>query len=143
MQQEAEIVAKFRTALEDYLRAANDWDEGYNNVYRLSVPGRVSPDLQPKYERLEACKRILKAAMPAAQVLCHRYRIRENWDALLRIEVQTQSPQGGAPSIIGRSERSMAMSAMSELELAVLSGESSPAPLRRSRGLLQMIRDLF
>lgn len=143
MQQEAEIIAKFRAALEEYLRAANEWDEGYNNFYRLSVPGRVSPDLQPQFQRLEQCKKVLKAAMPAAQVLCHRYRIRENWDALLRIEVQTQSPQGGAASIISRSERSMAMSAMTELELAALSGESSPAPVRRNRGLLQIIRDLF
>lgn len=144
MPQAAEIAAEFRSRLEAYFRAVDEWEQAYGSVYRLSMPQRISADLQDQYQHLEQCRNALKESMPQAKILCHRYGIRENWAGLLRVQLEAATPQNGGGSVIGRSERSAAMAALTELDLSILSGESSPAPRpRRNRSLLQMLLELF
>lgn len=144
MQPGAEIASEFRGHLDAYFRALDEWEQAYGRFYRIAMPNQVSADMQPQYQRFEEAKQALKRSMPQAQALCHRYGIRENWSALLRVDIHARTPQTGEAALIGRSERSVATTAITELELALLTGETTPPPpQRRKRGILNAILELF
>lgn len=147
MSSSIELVASFRKHLDAYRQVVDGWEAVYGSRYRLSMPNRVSKDLQPSFHKFVECRQYLGLALPHVQSLRHRFGICENWSALLKTSLESRTPQGGGASIIGRSKRNLAITALTKLHLAVLGGDLSSAEKtvasEKRLGIVNILQGLF
>jgi hypothetical protein len=149
-----EFVAGLRAAIERYLTAVDRWEAAYQKYYRL--PGyaeKIRNDLEPEQREYGEQRRELERMLPRARRLCLKYRLRDPFSGLLRIDLGRYAPQHRVDSAIGRNERNEVTKCLVELSDAshewesAGSGEEPQAPAaepERNRGsLLKRLVDYF
>lgn len=126
---DAEFIAALRSAVEQYLKAVDDWESGYRKYYRLpGYSAKVSHDLEPEHDLYLERRRQLEGMLPHARRLCLKYRMREPFSGLVRISLGRYAPQHRTDSAIGRNERNAATACLVDLAAACLEPGPAAAP---------------
>jgi hypothetical protein len=146
---EVDFLALLRQSTERYLAAVDAWEAQYRKFYRVALPGSVSPDIESLHQHYLAARREFEACVPRARYLCHKYELREPWQAMLHIRLGADTPQVAPSTAIGRAERSLIIECMAALESAVSAPEERPGENRaefreaQRRGILKRFYDYF
>ena len=142
-----EFVAGLRLAIDNYLRAVDQWETAYQKYYRLpGYAAKISGDLESEHREYSERKADLERLLPRARRLCLKHRLRDPFRGLVRISLGRYAPQHRMDSAIGRNERTAATICLVELAAAcrqrpVPDPAAEPGPEKGS--LLRRLRDYF
>jgi len=79
------FVADFRSAVERYFEAVDQWETAYRRYYRQPDCGeKVSADLETEHSGYCARRRELEQMLPRARRLCLKHGLREPWWGQMR-----------------------------------------------------------
>jgi len=149
---DAQFVERLRDVTERYLQSVDSWEAQFQKFYRVAAPGPgcVSSDLEPAHKAYLAARKDLQECLPRARRLCLRHGLRDPWGAMMHINLGAQTPQEGATTAIGKSERTLIARCLVALESAShtptkaytpAQPEADPAP--RRQGVFQRLYDYF
>jgi hypothetical protein len=145
---EEQFLMRLREAVRRYLGSVDAWEAQYQKFYRVPSPGPygVSPDLEAVHQDYLSARKEFRECVPRARRLCHKYGLREPWQAMLHASLGAGTPQTGTTTAIGRAERNLIAECMAALEAAAHAPEErAPAAETASprRGILRRIYDFF
>jgi hypothetical protein len=150
---DAGFVEQLRFATQRYLDSIDAWETAYQKYYRLPTPGSVSSDLEAEHRDYLAARGELKRMIPNARRLCMRHSLRDPWPALMHINLESTTPQGGFTPAIGRAERGIIAKCLEDLEAASRPVDEAVSPRespkidtrihRGRRNIFQRIADYF
>jgi hypothetical protein len=122
------FVADFRSAVERYFEAVDQWETAYRRYYRQPDCGeKVSADLETEHSGYCARRRELEQMLPRARRLCLKHGLREPFSNLQRISLGRYAPQQRTESAIGRDERRVVTNCLLELDEACREWPAWPA----------------
>jgi hypothetical protein len=146
--EEGLFLGRLREAVRRYLASVDAWEKQHGKFYRVPQPGPygVSPDLEALHQDYLNARKELQECVPRARRLCHKYRLREPWQAMLHVALGAQTPQAGATTAIGRAERNLIAECLAAMEAASRGPKDAPStaqPALPRRGILRRIYDYF